>query len=58
VPISSRFFSTVAAYLEVERPRTSATARVFVVLKGSRRGQPLTAVGLDEIVAGARRRAN
>src|SRR5215468_3921380 len=57
VPISSRFFTTVAAYLEIERPRTSATDRVFIVLKGPRRGQALTAAGLDEIVAGARKRA-
>ena len=31
--------------------------QVFVVLKGPRRGRPLTADGLDEIVCGARRRA-
>jgi integrase len=30
---------------------------VFVVLKGPRRGQPLSAEGLDEILAGARKRA-
>jgi integrase len=30
---------------------------VFVVLKGARRGQPLQAAGLDEILRGARRRA-
>ena len=30
---------------------------VFLVLKGRRRGEPLTAAGLDEIVSGARRRA-
>src|SRR6266536_224233 len=36
---------------------TSATDRVFVVLKGRRRGQPLSSAGLDEIVAGARKRA-
>jgi integrase len=30
---------------------------LFVVLKGPRRGQLLSAAGLDEIVAGARRRA-
>src|SRR4029079_13605525 len=29
----------------------------FVVLKGPRRGLPLSAEGLDEILAGARRRA-
>ncbi|MGB6162028.1 MAG: tyrosine-type recombinase/integrase [Pseudonocardiaceae bacterium] len=57
VPVSARFFSTVAAYYDTERPRTCATDRVFVVLKGPRRGQPLSAAGLDEIVDGARRRA-
>jgi integrase/recombinase XerD len=30
---------------------------VFVVLKGARRGQPLSAYGIDEILDGARRRA-
>ena len=30
---------------------------MFVVLKGPRRGAPLTAAGLDEIVQGARQRA-
>jgi site-specific recombinase XerD len=56
VPISTRFFASVADYLDLERPST-ATDRVFVVLKGRHRGMPLTAAGLDEIVAGARRRA-
>ena len=44
-------------YLDAERPRTSATDRVFVVLKGPRRGEPLSAAGLDEILDGARGRA-
>ena len=57
VPLSSRFFLSVAAYLEIERPRPASTDRVFVVLKGPRRGQPLTAAGVDEIVTGARTRA-
>lgn len=57
VPVSARFFATSADYFETERPRTSATDKVFVVLKGQRRGQPLSAAGLDEIVEGARRRA-
>lgn len=57
VPLSARFFISVAAYLESERPHPSATDRVFVVLKGPRRGQPLTAAGVDEIVTGARTRA-
>lgn len=57
VPMSSRFFTSVAAYLDAERPRTSTTDRVFVVLKGQRRGQPLSAAGLDQILESARDRA-
>ena len=57
VPITARFFATLATYLDNERPPESSTDRVFVVLKGPRRGQPLSADGLDEILDGARRRA-
>jgi len=57
IPVSSRFFDAVAAYLDAERPAETSTEKVFVVLKGPRRGAPLTAAGLDEILAGARRRA-
>lgn len=57
VPISSRFFTALAAYLADERPEAATTERIFVVLKGPRRGLPLSAAGLDEIVVGARRRA-
>ena len=57
VPISTRFFATLGSYLDIERPRTSATDSVFVVLKGQRRGQPLSAAGLDQIISGARTRA-
>ena len=57
VPVSGRFFATLGGYLDSERPRTSTTDRVFVVLKGPRRGQPLSAAGVDEILAGARQRA-
>ncbi|MDP3968995.1 MAG: tyrosine-type recombinase/integrase [Nocardioides sp.] len=57
VPVSKRFFVTLADYLESERPEASSTGHVFVVLKGPRRGQPLSAAGLDEIVSGARKRA-
>jgi len=56
VPISNRFFTAAGDYLHDERPATE-TDRLFVVLKGPRRGQPLSAEGLDEIMAGARRRA-
>jgi len=57
IPVSKRFFTTLADYLEAERPDTSSTSQVFVVLKGSRRGSPLSAAGLDEIISGARKRA-
>ncbi len=57
VPISDRFFTAAGDYLHEERPKTTATDRLFVVLKGPRRGSPLSAEGVDEIMAGARRRA-
>ena len=41
VPISARFFASVARYLDAERPPEATTDRVFVVLKGPRRGRPL-----------------
>ena len=57
IPVSTRFFAAAAAYLESERPADVETDRVFVVLKGPRRGNPLSVRGLDEMLAGARRRA-
>jgi integrase/recombinase XerD len=57
VPAANRFFSALGDYLHQERPATAPTDRVFVVLKGPRRGLPLPAEGLDEILDGARRRA-
>jgi integrase/recombinase XerD len=57
VPISARFFDHVAAYIDAERPPDTGTDHVFVVLKRPRRGQPLTAAGLDQILSGARERA-
>ena len=57
VPAANRFFDALGCYLHQERPAAAATDRVFVVLKGPRRGLPLSAEGLDEVLAGARRRA-
>jgi integrase/recombinase XerD len=57
VPVSPSFFATVASYMNKERPATAPTDGLFVVLKGPRRGQPLSIEGLDEIIAGARARA-
>ncbi|MDQ3465225.1 MAG: tyrosine-type recombinase/integrase [Actinomycetota bacterium] len=56
VSVSGRFFTVLADYLDGERPDGDTDA-VFVVLKGPRRGQPLSSAGLDEVLAGARRRA-
>jgi integrase/recombinase XerD len=57
VPAANRFFAVLGAYPHDERPAGAATDRVFTVLKGPRRGLTLSAEGLDEILAGARRRA-
>ena len=57
IPVSGRFFAAVAAYLDAERPPGARTDRVFLVLQGPHRGQPLSAKGMEEILAGARRRA-
>lgn len=57
VPVSSRFFAALAAYLDTERPADADTDRVFVVLKGPTRGRGLSVRGLDEVLAGAKRRA-
>ena len=57
IPMSNRFFATLGRYLEHERPKEATTDRVFVVLKGPRRGEPLSAAGLVEIIDAARRRA-
>jgi integrase/recombinase XerD len=56
IPISGRWFATVSDYLRHERPVTT-TDRVFVVLKGQRRGQPLSDEGLKQIFVSARERA-
>ena len=57
IPVSGQFFTALAAYLDQERPGAATTDRLFVVLKGPRRGQPLSAPGVDEILSGARNRA-
>ena len=57
VPVSSRFFGALGEYLELERPDGATTEACFVVLKGPRRGRPLSPAGLDEVMDGARPRA-
>ena len=46
VPVAGSFFTTLGRYLNRERPPEATTDRVFVVLKGPRRGRPLSASGL------------
>ncbi len=57
IPVSGRFFTSIASYLDSERPADTNDDRLFVVLKGRRRGQPLSAAGLDQILDSARLRA-
>jgi site-specific recombinase XerD len=57
IPISKRWFSTVGGYLRIERPVEAVTDQVFVVLKGQRRGQPLSFEGLNQVFVSARDRA-
>jgi integrase/recombinase XerD len=56
-PISNAFLSEVGDYLRDERPRNAPTDLVFVALKGSSRGNGLSAEGVDVIMRGARTRA-
>lgn len=57
VPMSSRFFASVASYLDTERPGGIDGEFVFVVLKGPNLGQALSPKGLEQILRGARERA-
>ena len=57
VPVSPLFIAELGEYLTGERPEDTRTEQVFVVLKGPRRGGPLSAAGLDQIVKAARARA-
>ena len=51
IPVAGRFLRALGGYLHDERPPAAPTDRLFVVLKGPRRGLPLSAEGLDEILA-------
>src|SRR5215207_1205921 len=57
VPVGGVFFTALAAYFDHERVAAAGVDHVFVVLKGPNRGRPLSAAGVDEVLAGARRRA-
>jgi len=49
VPLPEMLASLLRDYLRFERPARCRTARVFVVLQGPRRGQPMTAAGLRSL---------
>jgi site-specific recombinase XerD len=57
VPVANPFFVALGDYLHHERPPDAPTDQVFVALKRPRRGRPLSAEGVDEILSGARWRA-
>jgi len=57
VPISPRFFEDLGAHLNTERPAGADSDRLFLVLKRPRRGNPLSAKGLEQVLASARERA-
>lgn len=55
--VSELFFKVLGRYLHDERPATD-DLQLFVVLKGPRRGQPLSVSGLNTIIAHHRHLAN
>ncbi len=57
VPVDDAFFMALRDYVQRERPEDASTDRVFVVLKGPNRGQPLSASGADQVLSHARVRA-
>ena len=57
VPLSAQFFASVSNYLSTERPSGAVSDRLFVSLKGVRRGGGLTIDGLEQIVRAAKTRA-
>ncbi len=49
VPVDQAFFTELAAYLRLERPRGLATSECFVVLRGPTTGGPVTEAGLRSL---------
>jgi site-specific recombinase XerD len=56
LPLPSVLAETLLRYLALERPKTSTEPQLFVVLQGTRRGQPMTAAGLRGLFRRRRRR--
>jgi site-specific recombinase XerD len=57
LPLPPQVISLLTSYLETERPPTE-TKNVFVILKGRRRGKPMTASGFRSLFRYHRTRAN
>lgn len=56
VPLPPIACTTIAGYLRCERPRHCLTERVFVILRGSRRGSAMTLAGLRSLFRNRRQR--
>jgi site-specific recombinase XerD len=57
VPLPDLLAAILRQYLAFERPRRCSEPRLFVVLQGRRRGEPMTAAGLRSLFRHRRRRA-
>lgn len=49
VPVNSEFLAVISDYRRLERPMATTDDHLFVVLQGTRRGQPMTAAGLRRL---------
>ena len=56
VPLAPIACTTLGGYLRCERPRHCLTDRIFVVLRGSKRGCPMTLAGLRSLFRSRRQR--
>ena len=57
IPLPALLIDLLHRYLSLERPRRCAADRIFVVLQGRRRGQPMTRAALRRIFRSRRKRA-
>jgi site-specific recombinase XerD len=56
LPLPELLTRVVRQYLDFERPRCCSGSRLFVVLQGKQRGEPMTAAGLRSLFRHRRRR--
>jgi site-specific recombinase XerD len=49
LPLPDMLVQSLGDYLQLERPARCSTQRLFVVLQGPRRGQPMTSAGLRSL---------